>query len=122
MTAQIEKFIRDALKGGWVPSQIRWQMTFSCEWRDTVFGQRLWCYDDVSEGAWLNEYSVWIDPLAWRAVGIVRDWTNDSQESFTKENQTIGQWEKNHWGTHMENFMRAMRVHVTPEEYLKSIE
>ncbi len=52
------RFIEDAIKGGWDRDEIRWYFDENGGW------------DEVPD-------LVFLDPLAWQAVGKTRGWTED---------------------------------------------
>lgn len=70
-----QKFIEDAIAGGWDINGLKYQMNFNYDFRKTPFGHTdLWCMDDCGGEFWLDHDKMLLSPKAWQAVGKTRGW------------------------------------------------
>lgn len=73
MTA-IETAIQDAHKARWLPARLVGQMSWKFELRDTPFGERWWCENDIGGKYFFNVNDAFIDPAFWSALDKARGW------------------------------------------------
>jgi hypothetical protein len=105
---EIKQFIQKAIEGGWVPVY-----EYNCQYCDDVW----------PSSAPLNVDKMFLDPLAWQAVGKVEGWG----ETWSREiwSQEISAWNETRrdlpeWQYHMHRMIDHLAEGGTIESYLET--
>lgn len=121
-----KQFIEKAIEGGWIPNQIKGQMNYGWNWKETPFGPRLELWDDVGGVYFLNTDNMLLDPLAWQAVGKVEGWgisigMEESKQIPNTDHYTFKIKERFMWKENMHRMIDALCEGKSIEQFLENI-
>ena len=102
MTNATQRFIEDAIKGGWKRTEHH--------------------LEEKTYGADYNLSAVLLDPKAWEAAGKTRGWDDCTNMEHINKDFSCDECYEPEWQHHMTYLMPALQSGQSIEEYLTSLE
>lgn len=101
----ITEFVEKAVAGGWFPKNSNWTTKNPLSWRKQAVAKIV------------HKERIFLDPLAWKAVGKVEGWEPNTEYDLTAGEQfCFGEWYE-----YMHDMLDALAEGKTTEQYLETL-